>query len=141
MSRLTPYSPLSADPFSDVFQAFLRPMRQRADGELPRMDIDVTEDSDKYVLKAELPGVDKKDISVQIDGATVMISANKEQRSEVKDEGKVLRKERYWGQIERSVTLASPIDSSAAKAACENGVLVLTLPKMAGSQGKTLQIE
>lgn len=141
MSRLTPYSAVSADPFADVFQAFLRPLRQRADGESPRMDLDVTEDGDKYVLKAELPGVDKKDISVQIDGATVMISTNKEQRSEVKEEGKVLRRERYWGQIERSVTLASPIDASAAKAACENGVLVLTLPKMAGSQGKTLRIE
>ena len=58
-----------------------------------------------------------------------MILANKEQSSEVKDEGKVLRKERYWGQIQRSVTLASPIDSAAARAVCENGVLVLTLPK------------
>ena len=71
----------------------------------------------------------EKDISVEIDGATVMILANKEQSSEVKDEGKVLRKERYWGQIQRSVTLASPIDSAAARAVCENGVLVLTLPK------------
>lgn len=62
------------------------------------MDIDVTEAGDKYVLKAELPGVEKKDISVEIDGATVMILANKEQSSEVKDEGKVLRKERYWGR-------------------------------------------
>ena len=56
-----------------------------------------------------------------------MILANKEQSSEVKDEGKVLRKERYWGQIQRSVTLASPIDS--ARAVCDNGVLVLTCRK------------
>ena len=48
------------------------------------MDIDVTEAGDKYVLKAELPGVEKKDISVEIDGATVMILANKEQSSEVR---------------------------------------------------------
>lgn len=129
MSRLTQYSPLSLDTFPDVFQALLRPIRSRTDEDFPRMDIDVTEAGDKYVLKAELPGVEKKDISVEIDGATVMILANKEQSSEVKDEGKVLRKERYWGQIQRSVTLASPIDSAAARAVCENGVLVLTLPK------------
>ena len=51
--------------------------------DFPRMDIDVTEAGDKYVLKAELPGVEKN-ISVEIDGATVMILANKEQSSEVR---------------------------------------------------------
>lgn len=141
MSRLTQYSPFSTEPFGDVFQAFLRPIRHSLDEQTPRMDIDVTEEGDKYVLKAEVPGIDKKDISVEIDGNTVMISANKEKSSEVKEAGSLIRQERFWGQIRRSVSLASPIDQTAAKAACENGVLVLTLPKAAGSKNKTLQIE
>lgn len=105
------------------------------------MDIDVTEAGDKYVLKADVPGIDKKDITVQIDGNTVMISANKEKHSETKEAGNVIRRERFWGQVQRSVSLASPIDEAAAKAVCENGVLTLTLPKSAGSRNKTLQIE
>ncbi|CAB3901378.1 Hsp20/alpha crystallin family protein [Achromobacter anxifer] len=141
MSRLTQYSPFSSEPFADVFQAFLRPIRQNLDDQAPRMDIDVTESGDKYVLKAEVPGVDKKDISVEIDGNTVMISANKEKSSEVKEEGNVVRQERFWGRVQRSVSLASPIDQAAAKAVCENGVLVLTLPKAPGNRNKTLQIE
>ena len=60
MSRLTQYSPLSLDTFPDVFQALLRPIRSRTDEDFPRMDIDVTETGDKYVLKAELPGVEKR---------------------------------------------------------------------------------
>ncbi|TAM86799.1 MAG: Hsp20/alpha crystallin family protein [Candidimonas sp.] len=141
MPRLIRYSPFSAEPFADVFQAFLRPIRSDLDDQAPRMDIDVTEVGDKYVLKAEVPGIDKKDISVEIDGNTVMILANKEENTEVKEAGNVVRQERYWGKIQRSVSLASPIDESAAKAVCENGVLVLTLPKAAGSRNKVLQIE
>jgi HSP20 family protein len=141
MPRLTQYSPFSAEPFADVFQAFLRPIRHGADDQAPRMDIDVTEEGDKYVLKAEVPGIDKKDISVEIDGNTVMISANKEKSSEVKEGGNTIRQERFWGRIQRSVSLASSIDESAAKAVCENGVLILTLPKAAGNRNKTLRIE
>jgi len=141
MSRLSQYSSFTPDPFSDVFQAFLRPIRPQADEQNPRMDIDIAEAGDKYVLKAEVPGIEKKDISVQIDGNTVMISANKEKSSEATEGGNVVRQERFWGHIQRSVTLASPIDQAGAKAVCENGVLVLTLPKLAGSQNKTVQIE
>jgi len=141
MSRLTQYSPFTSDPFADVFQAFLRPVRQNSQEQTPRMDIDVTEAGDAYVLKADVPGIDKKDISVEIDGNNVMISANKERRSETKEAGKVIRQERFWGQVQRSVSLASAIDQAAAKAVCENGVLILTLPKIAGSKNRTLQIE
>ncbi|RSF04482.1 Hsp20/alpha crystallin family protein [Achromobacter aegrifaciens] len=141
MSRLTQYSPFMSEPLSDVFQAFLRPIRPNLDEQTPRMDIDVTEAGDKYVLKAEVPGIEKKDISVEIDGNTVMISANKEKSSETKEAGNVVRQERFWGRIQRSVSLASPIDQAAAKAVCENGVLILSLPKAAGSRNKTLQIE
>ncbi|CAB3739046.1 MULTISPECIES: Hsp20/alpha crystallin family protein [Achromobacter] len=141
MSRLTPYSPFSSEPFSDVFHAFLRPVRQSLEEQAPRMDIDVTDAGDKYVLKAEVPGIDKKDISVEIDGNTVMISANKEKQSETKEGENVVRQERFWGQIRRAVPLASPIDEAAAKAVCENGVLVLTLPKAAGGRNKTVKIE
>lgn len=106
MSRLSQYSSFTPDPFSDVFQAFLRPIRQQADEQNPRMDIDIAEAGDKYVLKAEVPGIEKKDISVQIDGNTVMISANKEKSSEATEGGNVVRQERFWGHIQRSVTLA-----------------------------------
>ena len=59
MSRLTHTAPVPRYA-PDVFQALLRPIRSRTDEDFPRMDIDVTEAGDKYVLKAELPGVEKR---------------------------------------------------------------------------------
>ncbi|MNJ03144.1 hypothetical protein D3C73_1633510 [compost metagenome] len=53
----------------------------------------------------------------------------------------MIRQERFWGRVQRTVSLASPIDQAAAKAVCDNGVLTLTLPKLAGNQNKTLKIE
>ncbi len=137
MSRLIP----SSDPFSDVFQAFLRPIRQRAEEDAPRMDIDITEGPDAYILKADAPGFSKEDIDVQIDGATVLIRAHREQQDEVKSEGRVIQRERYWGSAQRMLTLAGPIDEAQAKATYDNGVLTLNLPKKAGGASRKVAVE
>lgn len=140
MTRLTQYSPFSGEPFADVFQGFLRPIRGLVDDDAPRMDVDLTEAEDKYLLKAEIPGVKKDDIKVVIEGGSVTISAKKEQEKNVQEEGRTIRKERYWGEVQRSISLASPIDQAHARASYENGVLTLILPKTAGEDRRTLAI-
>lgn len=105
------------------------------------MDIDITENDGGYVLKAEIPGVSKEDLTVEIDDNTVTIRADKEQNKEVKDEGRVIQQERYWGQAERTVSFSSAIDESGIKATYQNGLLTLTLPKKPGHENRKVQIE
>src|ERR1700739_4936982 len=85
MSNLTRYDPFSMDPIPDLFQGLFRPMRSilsQEDTQLASMKIDVTESDSAYMVKAELPGVDKNDIDVQIDGNHVSISAKVERKEE-----------------------------------------------------------
>lgn len=109
--------------------------------EVPSMKIDVSESGNAYTVKAEMPGADKKDIDVKIDGNVVSIHAKVERNTEQKEGERVIRRERYSGAFGRTFSLASDIDESAASAQYQDGVLSLTLPKKAAAEQKRLQIE
>ncbi|HKT94308.1 MAG TPA: Hsp20/alpha crystallin family protein [Paraburkholderia sp.] len=144
MSNLTRYDPFSLEPVSDLFQGLFRPMRgmlAAEESELSTMKLDVTENEKAYTVKAEMPGVDKKDIDVKIDGNVVSIHAKVERKIEQKEGERVIRRERYSGSLARTFSLASDIDESSATAQYQDGVLSLTLPKKAHSEQKRLQIE
>jgi HSP20 family protein len=144
MSNLTRYDPFSIEPVSDLFQGLFRPMRSMLaaeERELSAMKLDVTESEKAYTVKAELPGVDKKDIDVKIDGNVVSIHAKVERKTELKEGERVIRQERYSGTFARSFSLASDIDESTASAQYQDGVLSLTLPKKAATEQKRLQVE
>lgn len=142
MRSLMPY-PLSfsSESLPDVFHALLRPVRQGTEDGAAGMDIDITEDDNAYVVKAEIPGVSKEDLAIEIEDNMVTIRANKEQSKEVKDEGRVIRQERFWGQLERTISLSSSIDDAGVKATYQNGLLTLTLPKKAGREHRKILIE
>ena len=143
MSNVTRYDPFSLEPMADLFQGFFRPMRSLAlEGETPLSDIkiDVSESDTAYTVKAELPGVDKKDIDVSIDGNVVSISAKAERDKETKDGERLIRRERYSGVISRSFSLAADIDEGTSSAQYQDGVLSLTLQKKKDAPQKRLQI-
>lgn len=143
MSNLTRYDLSSMDPVADLFQGLFRPLRGMVntdDPELASMKIDVTESAEAYSVKAELPGVEKNDIDVQIDGRLVAINAKVERNKEQKEGERIIRRERYTGAFSRSFTLASDVDEANAKAEYKDGVLSLTLPKKAAAQQKRLSI-
>jgi HSP20 family protein len=129
----------TSDSLDTLFRGFFRPLE--ADKGAPRIRIDVKEDERQYVVRADLPGVDKDDIHVSVDGNTVSVSA------EVKDEispaahETVLRRERAVGRMSRSFALESEIDESAAAARYQNGVLELRLPKKAAAAAKRLAVQ
>ena len=106
----------------------------------PRMDIDVNEADGIYELKADIPGVEKKDIEIDIDGNTITISARKERRDDVKEGDRVVRQERFLGETRRSISLPTAIDQSQAKATYDKGVLSLSLPKKHSESTRRLQI-
>jgi HSP20 family protein len=143
MSNLTRYDPFSMEPVSDMFHGLFRPLRgmiSSDDAPLADMKIDVTESDASYQVKAELPGVDKKDIDVKIDGNLVSINAKVERNKETKEGERVIRRERYSGAISRSFSLACDIDEASSAAQYQDGVLSLTLAKKAQSEQKRLQI-
>jgi HSP20 family protein len=102
--------------------------------------LDVTEGKDAVTLKAELPGVDSKDIAVSLEGDVLTIKGEKEQKKEEKDERRH-RVERSWGAFMRSVRLPAPVDGSKVTATFKNGVIAITLPKAPGAKGTTISVK
>lgn len=142
------------DPFADVFPTLFRsllaeggepqPQRGAVQGgntQAVPMRVDVSEADGAYTVKADLPGVAKDAIHVDIDGNRVTIRAEVKRESEHKDGERVLRSERYYGAFARSFALTDEIDEDRAAAKFENGVLELTLPKKAVAGAKRLSIQ
>jgi len=133
----------AADPFAldDAFRSFMRPLRWEPAPEAPQIKIDVSEADDAYTVKAEIPGVRKEDIHVEIDGAQVMITAEVKKDMEEKKEGRVLRSERSYGFASRMFSVGVEIDRSKSVAKYLDGVLTLTLPKKVSTNTEPLKVE
>ena len=135
------------DPFGDVFDDllkgfFVRPIAYEGQPTTPaRIKIDVSEKDNAYIVHAEIPGVKKEDIQVNIDGDQVSISAEARAEKETKENERVLHRERYYGKVARAFRLGTDIDQSAANAKFADGVLELTLPKKADLAGRQLTIQ
>lgn len=137
MANLTRY-----DPLDDFFRGFfVRPVEFNSAAEAPVIKLDVKEQEKAYLVHAEMPGIKKEDIHVNIDGATVSIAAERKQQKEIKEGERILRTERYFGKISRSFQLGAEIDESQAVAKFVDGVLELTLPKRAATQTRRLVID
>lgn len=139
ITRIDPFSVSGIDQFDDVFRGFFRPVNLEKN--VPnQIKIDVHEDEQSYSVHAEIPGVDKENIHVTIDGSHVNISAEVRKENEVKEGTVALRSERYYGKVSRSFVLEHEIDESRADAHYKDGVLQLTLPKKAVTAAKKLTI-
>lgn len=90
--------------------------------------VDVQTKEDKYIVYADIPGVDPKDIHVHMDGN--MLTIEGERKSETKDEAEsYTRTERFFGHFSRSFTLPEDVSADDIVAKCSKGVLCLTIPK------------
>ena len=90
---------------------------------------DIRDDGDKYVMESELPGFEKEDIKLDINGTQLTIAAEHSTNSDEKDEkGNYIRRERTFGSYKRSFDV-SDVDTEAISAEYKNGVLTLELPK------------
>ncbi|WP_410210261.1 Hsp20/alpha crystallin family protein [Aquirhabdus sp.] len=132
--------------FDDFFRGFspafyVKPLHGDGLPEAGQFKVDVKETNKKYEIHAEIPGVSKENIDIAIDRNLVTIQAEIAQHDEDRQEGKLLKSERYYGSVSRSFTLPTDVDADHAKASYEQGVLVLTLPKKEGSSHKHLTVE
>ena len=109
MANVTRFDPF-ADSFDDLFRRMFRPVRWEVEGAPTEIKVDVEENDKAYVVKAEIPGVKKEDINVQIDGNVVSIGAESKREKDVAEKGKVIRSERYYGAMFRSFTLGNDVN-------------------------------
>jgi HSP20 family protein len=122
--------------FDDPF-GFLAPATSFFEGWTPAVDI--YEDKDKYVVKAEVPGMKKEEIEVFLDGNTLNICGERKQEEE-KREGDRYRSERFFGRFQRSVTVPAAVQGNKIEAGYKDGVLTVTLPKSEEAKPKQIQV-
>ncbi|PID46847.1 MAG: heat-shock protein Hsp20 [Proteobacteria bacterium] len=142
MSNLVPRNTIFDSFFGDTAPGFfIRPLHGEALPDAGQIKIEVGEQDDAFVVTAEVPGVAKEDLDVSVEGAVVTIRAEIKQHDAHKEDGKVLRSERYYGAVSRSFQLPSKIDPGSTKASYDNGVLQLTLPKQKDVKGTKVVVE
>jgi HSP20 family protein len=141
MSNLSVFDNAFNEPLEPFFRRFLAPLKAEMDSNVLQIRIDVEEKDKAYTVRADIPGVKKEDINVRIDGNMVQIDAETKHDKEVKEKGKLLRSERYYGSVSRSFSLSQDIDESKAIAKYENGVLNLELPKKEATAYKRLAVQ
>ena len=142
MVNITRYDPFG-DVFDDLMKGFLvRPVAAAEAGEtVRRMKIDVAEKDGEYKVLAEVPGVKKDDIQVDIEGDVVSISAETRAEKDVKEGERIIHSERYFGKISRSFRLGQEVDQAKASAKYTDGVLELVLPKKTAASAKRVTIQ
>ncbi len=100
---------------------------------------DVTETTDGYVFKADVPGVKAEDLEISITGNRIMIAGKRDLEHETKSET-LYAYERQYGSFSRTFTLPEGADYEHAKSSLDNGVLTLVVPKTAAAQPKKIAI-
>lgn len=102
--------------------------------------VDIFEETDFIRLVAELPGVKPEEVKIFVEGNLLTIKGTKEQLAEEKAE-KVHRYERTYGAFERTFTLPATVQPEKIKAAYDNGVLTITLPKVEAAKPHLIKVE
>jgi HSP20 family protein len=138
------------DPFSvfrremdQLFDEFLAPAGARSSQLGARAkwpSIDVHEADDAYTVTAEVPGMDARDVELNLRDNALTLSGEKQQERK-SDEGGRSWTERSYGRFERTIPFETEIDADRIEASCRNGVLTVTLPKNAKAREKSRKIE
>ena len=101
---------------------------------------DLKDDGDRYIMEAELPGFEKGDITLDITGDTLRLTAQHKQEKVDKDKQKYIYRERSYGSYQRSFDI-SAIDADKIEAEYKNGILCLVLPKKEARNPETRRLE
>ncbi|MEQ8850111.1 Hsp20/alpha crystallin family protein [Botrimarina sp.] len=139
----SPRFTLGRDVFDDLERFAARALGDRFgelidSGSIPPIDVSETDDSVDVTM--DLPGVDPKQIDVRVNGATLTVSARREEEKE--EEGKTFhRVERRVGSCSRTVTLPSTVDDAKVEARYHDGVLSVKLPKSEKTKARKIAVQ
>jgi HSP20 family protein len=102
--------------------------------------LDLSETKDNLCIRAEVPGIEAKDIRLTLQNGVLTLQGEKRQEIEEKDE-RFYRTERVYGSFARSLRLPANVDTTKVSATFKNGVLMVVLPKAAEARGTAIPIK
>jgi len=144
---LVPFVRKNANPLSrlhnemdDLFDGFFRGLDRPFAGYKAWPTIDVAEQDDAIVVRAEVAGCKPEEIDISVYGNTLTISGEKQQSKEEKDKG-YYHIESTYGSFRREIALPTDVDSAKVQATCKDGVLSITLPKAEVSKAVKVQVK
>ena len=101
--------------------------------------LDVYEDKDQFVVKAEVPGMEKEDIDVSLHDGSLTISGERKSDHKTEEAG-VYRSERYFGRFQRTLDLPTGVDANKVKAEYRDGILTVTIAKAEEAKPKKINV-
>lgn len=125
--------------FDDTFRTLSVTDREEIENGSWTPTVDVIEDKDKFIVKADIPGVKKEDLKVDVQDDTLFIKGEKKQEEKVEKEN-YIRVERSYGNFVRNFSLPANVDSSKINAKFTDGVLEITIPKKEEAKPKQVKI-
>jgi len=102
--------------------------------------VDLFEDKDNFILRAELPGMKKDDIELSFRDGSLSISGERKAEDKYQD-AEVYRAERFFGRFQRTITVPAPVSADKIKAQFKDGILTVTLPKTEEAKPKHIEVK
>ncbi len=124
----------------DLFDGFFRGLGRPFDGYKAWPALDIAEQDDAIVVRAEVPGCKAEDIDISVYGDVLTISGEKKETKETKDKG-YYHTESVYGSFRREVNLPTEVDPAKVEATCKDGVLSINLPKSAKSKAVKVEVK
>jgi len=124
----------------DLFESFFRGLDRPFAGYKAWPAIDVVEEEDAVVVRAEVPGCKAEDIDISVYGNTLTISGEKKLEEEKKEKD-FYHMESTYGSFRRELTLPAEVDPGKVEAECKDGVLSITLPKAASAKAVKIKVK
>ena len=124
----------------DLFDSFFRGLDRPFSGYKAWPPIDVAEEENTIIIRAEVPGCKAEDIDISVYGNTLTISGEKKQSEEKKEKG-YYHVESSYGSFRRELTLPTDVDPGKVEAVCKDGVLSVTLPKAEKSKAVKVKVK
>lgn len=103
--------------------------------------VDVAEDKDNFIVKAEMPGMKKEDIDISMEGNTLCICGERREEPEESAGAEMHRTERFYGRFQRNLTLPQPVEAGKIEARYKDGVLTIKLPKSEAARRKQIHVQ
>ena len=147
--KVTRFAPWSiTDPMADLMHRDLSGFTTRrfaqSSVDQPVVDwvpaVDIVEEKDRFVLRADVPGVDPTNIDVRMNDGVLTVSGDR-QAGDITDESRLRRVERSSGRFHRRFTLPKTVDADNITAKSLNGILEVTIPKLAEVQARRIAVE